>query len=165
MASLDKMVGNQPPVSPEQVDAPEGEQASELEEMDLQIAVALGKRLMKDAGGLQAVGQAIEGSGDPVQAVAKFLVQLITQIKEAVGSEGVELSPRIVLANNGWVTQMLDNLEQELGLPPEFSDEVFSDVVETFKALAASPQPGTTAPSGQPAAGSSAGPAVPTGGM
>lgn len=138
MASLDKMVGSQPTMAAEQAPANEGEQGTELEEMDLQIAVSLGKRLMKDAGGLKAVEQAIAGSGDPTQAVSKFLVQLITQIKEAVASEGVELSPRIVLANNGWVTQMLDSLEQELGLPAEFSDEVFSDVVETFKALAAS---------------------------
>lgn len=156
MASLDKMVGSQPQLPAEGgAPAPEGDQGTELEEMDLQIAVALGKRLMKDAGGLKAVEQAIAGSGDPAQAVSKFLVQLITQIKEAVASEGVELSPRIVLANNGWVTQMLDSMEQELGLPPEFSDEVFNDVIETFKALAAS---GGQAPQGQPAAPASAGP-------
>lgn len=115
-----------------------GKPATDLEELDLEIAVKMGQRLMKDAGGLKAIEQAMSGSGDPVQAISKFLVQLIVQIKEAVESQGVELSPNIVLAKGGWVEQMLDVIEGELGLPPDFSDQVFGDVVETFKALAQS---------------------------
>lgn len=137
MASLDQMgQGPAPQGAPNQ----KGKQASGLEELDLEIAVKMGTRLMKEAGGLKAIEQAMSGSGDPVQAISKFLVQLIMQIKEAVSSQGVELSPNIVLAQGGWVEQMLDVIEGELGLPPDFSDQVFGDVVETFKALAQSPQ-------------------------
>lgn len=146
MASLDQMrpgAGPQPPAQPGQ----KGKAASGLEELDLEIAVKMGTRLMKEAGGLKAIEQAMNGSGDPVQAISKFLVQLIVQIKEAVEQQGIELSPNIVLAQGGWVEQMLDVIEGELGLPPDFSDQVFADVVETFKALAqsggnAGPQPG-----------------------
>lgn len=127
--------------------------ATDMEKLDLEIAVKMGTKLLLEAGGLQAIEKAISGSGDPVQAISKFLVQLITQIKESVQTQGVELSPKIVLAQGGWIMQMLDVIEQELGLPPEFSDQVFGDVVETFKALAqgnkqpqAAPQAGAPAP-------------------
>lgn len=150
--ALDQMRQAQPPAAPAPAPngAPGGKPASEIEELDLQIAVKMGERLMKDAGGLKAIEQAMSGSGDPVQAISKFLVQLIVQIKEAVEQQGVELSPNIVLAKGGWVEQMLDVIEGELGLPPDFSDQVFGDVVETFKALAQGGQQGGGA--GDPAA-------------
>jgi hypothetical protein len=130
---------------------------TDLEHADLEIAVKMGTKLLLEAGGLQAIEKAINGSGDPAQAISKFLVQLIMQIKEAVSAQGVELSPKIVLAKGGWVDQMLDVIEGELGLPPEFSDQVFGDVIETFKALVqgqqaqqqgGQPQPGAPAPAG-----------------
>lgn len=136
-----------------------GNKASDMEKLDLEIAVKMGTKLLREAGGIQAIEKAIQGSGDPVQAISKFLVQLIMQIKEAVQSQGVELSPKIVLAKGGWVQQMLDVIEQELGLPPEFSDQIFGDVIETFKALAqgnkqpSQAAPGAPAPAGQPMTG------------
>lgn len=142
MASLDQMGQAPAPQGAAPAQGQRGKQASGLEELDLEIAVKMGTRLMKEAGGLKAIEQALGGSGDPVQAISKFLVQLIMQIKEAVSSQGVELSPNIVLAQGGWVEQMLDVIEGELGLPADFSDQVFGDVVETFKALAQSPQGG-----------------------
>jgi hypothetical protein len=150
----------------------EKKQASKIEQADLQIAVKMGTKLLREAGGLKAIESALRGSGDPAQAIAKFLVQLIMQIKEAVEKQGVTLSPTIVLGEGGWVHQMLDVIEQELGLPPEFSDQVFGDVVETFKALAqgasqagagaatnGAPQatPGAPAPQGPVAAGGGGG--------
>lgn len=163
----------QEPAAPAGAPAPQAggqKQASDMEKLDLEIAVKMGTKLLREAGGLQTIEKAMKSSGDPVQVISKFLVQLILQIKEAVQSQGVELSPNIVLGQGGWVQQMLDVIEGELGLPPEFSDQVFGDVVETFKALskggqqappaaqggAPAPQaagPGTQAPAGQPIMG------------
>lgn len=132
--------------------------ASQEEEMDLEIAVRLSKKLMKEAGGLDAVKQVISASQDPVQVVAKFLVQLILQVKDEVAKQGVELSANIVLGQGGWLVQMLDLLEQELGLPQEFSDGIVDDVIETFKALSqggkgGTPPQGAAPTQGQPTAG------------
>ena len=130
MASLD-MAAQEPREAPES----SLNKASQEEDMDLQIAVKLSKKLMHEAGGLDAIKKVISASQDPVQVVAKFLVQLIMQIKDEVAKQGIELSPSIVLGQGGWLVQMLDLLEQELGLPQEFSDGIVDDVIETFKAL------------------------------
>lgn len=127
---------------------PEKQPASDLEQLDLEIAVKLGTKLLKEAGGLKALEKAISDSGDPAQAVSKFLVQLMMQIKEAIDAQGVELSPNIVLGEGGWVNQMLDLIEEELGLPPDFSDEVFNDVMETFKAMSQGNRGAEQAPAG-----------------
>lgn len=120
--------------------------ASDLEHLDLEIAVKLGTKLLMEAGGLDVIKKGLDSSGDPAQVVSKFLVQLIMQIKEAIDSQGVELSPNIVLGKGGWVDQMLDLIEGELGLPATFSDDVFADVMETFKAMAQQPQQGGQPP-------------------
>ena len=132
MASLDPTLEAAPE---EKQDTSGMSKASQEEELDLQIAVTLGQKLMRNAGGLQAVEKAISSSQDPVQVVSKFLVQLVMQIKDAVAEQGVDLSPSIVLGQGGWLVQMLDLLETELGLPAEFSDGIVDDVIETFKAL------------------------------
>lgn len=175
MASLEAQAAKQPQPSPAnmkgtggRINAQSQKKASDLEELDLEIAVKMGTKLMKEAGGLQAIEKALSGSGDPAQAISKFLVQLMMKIKETVDGQGVELSPNIVLAKGGWVESMLDMIEKELGLPPEFSDEVFSDVVETFKALSkggqqgGQPQGAPPAEAGAPAP--QAGPMPPQGG-
>lgn len=124
--------------------------ATDLEHLDLEIAVKLGTKLLMEAGGLDVIKKGLDSSGDPAQVVSKFLVQLIMQIKEAVDSQGVELSPNIVLGKGGWVDQMLELIEGELGLPPTFSDDVFADVMETFKAMAQQPQQQDAQPPAQP---------------
>ena len=125
--------------------------ASQEEEMDLQIAVSLGTKLLHKAGGLQAIQKAVESSQDPVQVISKFLVQLILQIKDVVAEQGVDLSPNIVLGQGGWLVQLLDLLEQELGLPQEWSDGIIDDVIETFKALSQGGKGGTPPQGQQPA--------------
>lgn len=107
----------------------------DVEGADLKIALALGKKTMKEAGGLQALQQGIQSSKDPTQVVSKFLVQLIMKIKDSLQQQGVELSPSIVLSADGWLVQMIDFIETSLHLPTEFSEEVIGDVMETFKAM------------------------------
>lgn len=169
MASLEAQAAKQPqtqsaPIKSGRINEQSQKPASDLEELDLEIAVKMGTKLMKEAGGLQAIEKALAGSGDPAQAISKFLVQLMMKIKETIDAQGVELSPNIVLAKGGWVEQMLDMIEQELGLPPEFSDEVFGDVVETFKALSKGGQQGGQPPAEAGAPAPQAGPMPPQGG-
>lgn len=146
MASLDPTV--QSPEE-EQAESPSKDnmnKASQEEELDLEIAVKLGQKLMHNAGGLEAIKKAVSSTQDPVQVVSKFLVQLIFKIKDAVAQEGVDLNPSIVLGQGGWLVQMLDLLEQELGLPQEWSDGIVDDVIETFKALAQGGKGGAASP-------------------
>lgn len=121
---------------------------------DLKIAVAIAKKTLKEGGGLEALKKGLGTSQDPAQVVSKFLVQLIMKIKDALQQQEIELSPNIILSNNGWLVQMVAFIEDELGLPVEFSEEVISDVMETFKAMVKGQQ------GGQPAA-----PAGPSQGM
>lgn len=138
MASLDKK--NKKPASKGPPD--NMPKATDVEKLDLEIAVKMGTKLMREAGGLDTLDKAITESGDPVQVISKFLVQLIMQIKESIEAQGVELSPSIVLGQGGWVFQMLDLIEEELGMPRDFSNQVFGDVMETFKAMAQQPEEG-----------------------
>lgn len=140
--------------------APKGEKASDIEEMDLAIAVALGQRMLVDAGGLDAITKAVQSTADPAQVISKFLVQLLLKIKDACSAQGVELSPSIVLGRGGWVEQMLELVEDKLKFPEEWSVEILDDIMETFKAMSQSPQQGGQSPQGgapaqqpQPAAG------------
>lgn len=103
---------------------------------EVSLAVALSKKLMKEAGGLNGLKKALSQTQDPAEVVAKFLVQLLMKVKEVLDKEQVELPPESILEDGGWMDQMLDFLEDQLGLPPEFSDEVGGAVLETFKALA-----------------------------
>lgn len=120
-----------------QEDPAQEEQSSDrdVEGADLKIALALGKKTMQEAGGLEALQKGIASTKDPAQVVSKFLVQLIMKIKDSLEKEGIELSPRIVLSANGWLVQMVDFIEVSLKLPTEFSEEVIGDVMETFKAM------------------------------
>ena len=138
--------------------APESKGPQDIAKLDLEIAVKLGTRLLKDAGGLDALRKGVQSSADAPQVVAKFLVQLIMKIKDTLSAQQIQLTPEIVLADGGWIEQMLDVIEKELKLPPEFSDNVVADVMETFKALAQSEAKGEQ----QPAA---AGPPQAQGGM
>ena len=103
---------------------------------DLKISVHLAKKSMQEGGGLAALNNAIENTTDPAQVISKFLVQLLMSIKDSLTKQNIELSPEIVLADGGWVVQMVDFIEKELKLPPAFSDETIVDVLETFKAMA-----------------------------
>ena len=136
-----------------------------VEIADLKIALALAKKTLKEAGGLQALQKGIASSKDPAQVVSKFLVQLIMKIKDSLEQQGIELSPTIVLSQDGWLIQMVDFVETELGLPTEFSEDVIGDVMETFKAMLqgeATKEVGAVPPQG--AAPPVAGPPAPMGG-
>ncbi len=149
MAGLDSSVP-QPSAPAAPAEAPQQSSSlSKEEELDLRIAVKTAKKMMTEGGGLKAVETALKQSEDPAKVVGQFLSQLILQMHDQFPKE-INVSPRIYLAEGGVLEQLLDFLEGKLGLPKEFSNQVFADVVEIFKAGAqgqqAQPQQQAAAP-------------------
>lgn len=101
----------------EREDGPES--LTDEEEMDLDIMVNLAK-IMIDEGGYKVIEQA-EGSSDPGQVIGQFLVQLGSQIAEALPEEA-KPSPRIMLAEGGWVEQVSDYLQEEYDVARDVMD-------------------------------------------
>lgn len=137
MPSLDQMnPQEEAPVEEEQVPAEGGgDQLSEEEELDLKLVVKTAAKLMGEGGGLEKVGQALKQSKDPAAVLGPFFATLFGKLQESIPPD-MEVSPRVYLAQGGVLEQMLDYMEKKLGLPPEFSDNVFGSVIETIKAAA-----------------------------
>lgn len=97
-------------------------QLTDQEENDLEIAVALAENLI-DEGGYQVIQQA-EQSSDPATVIGQFLMQLGSQLGESLP---FPISPRIMLAEGGWVEQVSDYLQEEYDIPKQVMDraEIF----------------------------------------
>lgn len=98
------------------------EQLSDEEEQDLAIAVNLAENLI-DEGGWQVLQQA-EQSSDPSVVIGQFLMQLGSQMGEQLP---FPISPRIMLAEGGWLEQVSDYLQEEYDIPKDVMDraEIF----------------------------------------
>lgn len=112
----------------------------EVSNEDVEIAFRMAVQMLNSGGGMQVIRDAMNGSQDPAQVIGQFLAQLMGQLAEQLQGQ-VNLDPRVFLAKNGWLDLMLDYIESELGLPSEFSDQVYGEVLETIKAAAANPAP------------------------
>lgn len=124
---------------------------------DVEIATRMGIKLLMDGGAIQQIETAIRQSEDPGQVVGQFLAQLIAQLAEQLQGQ-IDLDPRVFLAKGGFLENILNFIEDQLGLPEEFSEQVWGEVVEMIKALAMDPQDKRPAPPG-------AQPGTPVGGM
>lgn len=100
---------------------PEQEQGrlTDSEEKDLSIAVNLAKNLIDDAGA--EFLETSKTSKDQGEVIGQFLFQMATQLKEKL-SGMVELSPRIFMAEGGWIEQVSDYLQEEYGVPKDIMD-------------------------------------------
>lgn len=147
----------------EQVAANEGATVSGE---DVEIAFRMAVQMMNEGGGLEVIRKAINESNDPAQVIGQFLAQIMGQLAEQLQAE-VGLDPRIFLAKDGWLDLMLDYIEQELGYPEEFSDEIYTQVLDVIKAAAQGPQaPNNVMEQGVPSQGApQQQPPAPTGGM
>lgn len=144
MASLDKMK-----------DAKKGAGGNR----DVELAVRMTIKLLRDGGGMKVIVDAIQQSKDPAQVIGQFLAQMAGQLAEQLRDK-YDIDPRIFVAQGGWLEKVLDYIEDQLGAPEEFSDEIYSQVLETIKAAAMG---GNVQPQGgQPQPGQEA--ASPTGG-
>ena len=108
---------------------------------DIELAFRMGVKLMTEGDGINIIKQSIEESKDPAMVIGQFLAQIMMALVQQLG-EQINIDPRAFLAKGGWLELMLDFIEGKLGYPPEFSDEVFGQVVEVIKASAQSPQGG-----------------------
>lgn len=106
---------------------------------DLEIAVLMAEDMLAN-GGMQVVKDAINQSQDPALVVGQFLGQLIGQLGEQLQQQFPDFDMRVFLAKGGWLEQILDYIETELGYPEEFSDQIYSEVLELIKAAASSPE-------------------------
>lgn len=105
---------------------------------DAELVSMMGMALL-DNGGLETVQKALQSSEDPGQVVGQFLAQLIGQMAEFTAST-LQIDPAVYTEPNGFLDQILDYIERKLGLPSEFSDQVYGDTLEVIKAAAADPQ-------------------------
>lgn len=133
---------------------------------DLEIAVLMAQDMLAN-GGMQVIKDAINQSQDPALVVGQFLGQLIGQLAEGLTQQFPDFDARIFLAKDGWLDTILEYIEDELGYPENFSDQIYTEVLELIKAAASGPeapnnvmggeeegslpeQPDPAAPPGQP---------------
>lgn len=95
------------------------DELSTEEKQHLSIMVNLAKNLIDD-GGNQVITAAMK-SRDPGQVIGQFLVQLAQQIAEKLEGK-VDVSPRIILIEDGWVEQVSDYLQEEYGIDKATAD-------------------------------------------
>lgn len=123
--------------------AGQGERLSGEEEQDLAIAVNMAMDLIDDDG-WQVVQQA-EQSKDPAVIIGQFLMQLGAQLGEQLP---FPISPRIMLAEGGWVEQVSDYLQEEYDVPKDVMDRAEIFVGSSAQQMAQAQQQG--APQGVP---------------
>ena len=95
----------------------EDQELSKDEQDDLAIMVTLSKNLIDD-GGYEIIEQA-QNSKDPAVVIGQFLMQLSEQLAEQLPFDP---SPRILLAEDGWVEQISDFLQEEYNVPKKIMD-------------------------------------------
>lgn len=135
MASLDSQVPQQ-----------EGRQ---YPKEDAELAIRLGIKMLKDGGGLKVIAEGINSSKDPAQVIGSFLTQMMGQLAEKLHAEA-NVDPGVFLAQGGFLDAILNYIEDQLGYPEEFSDQIYAAVLETVKAAAAAPVQPNEANQGAP---------------
>jgi len=114
------------------------EAQTEVSGDDVEIVTRMGIQLLMDGGGIDIIEKAIRQSKEPALVIGQFFAQLIGQLAEKLGGQ-IDLDPRVFLAKGGFLENMLNFVEKKLKLPTEFSDQVWTEVVEVIKAAANNP--------------------------
>lgn len=141
--------------------AVQGQQQGRLtddEEADLKIMVNLGKNMI-DEGGAQVVEQAL-ASKDPGVILGQFLYQLGGQLAEKLPFDP---SPRIMLAQGGFLEQISDYLQEQYDVPKKVADR--AEIYIASSAQAQAQQKQAQPAQAQPAEGQAPAVPVPSGGM
>lgn len=107
---------------------------------DVEIAVRMGIKMLNEGNGLKIIQDAVNQSKDPGQVIGQFLAQLMAKMAEDLQAK-VGLDPKVFLAKKGFLDTILDYIEHKLGLPQEFSDQVYTEVLNVIKAAAQGPAP------------------------
>lgn len=133
---------------------------TEEEEKDLSIVVILAENLIDD-GGIEVIDQALAESKDPAQVIGQFLMQMVSQMSEQFPAE-FSISPRVFLAEGGWVEQISDYLQEEYDVPREVMDRAEMFIAAQADSMA---QGAVQQDAAQPEAPAVPQPAMPQGGM
>ena len=121
----------------------EANQGAKFKSEDVELAVNFGIKILNEGGGLDLIKKSINQSQDPAQVIGQFLAQIISKLAEQMLQE-YSIDPGIFLAKDGFLDYILNYIEQKLGYPESFSDEIYTQVVEIIKAAAQ----GAPAPNG-----------------
>jgi hypothetical protein len=115
---------------------------------DVEIAVRMGIKLLNEGNGLKVIQDAVNQSKDPGQVIGQFLAQLMAKMAEDLQAK-IGLDPKVFLAKKGFLDTILDYIEHKLGLPSDFSDKVYNEVLQVIKAAASGPAPPNNVMGGQ----------------
>lgn len=113
-------------------------QGSEVSGQDTEIAVRMAIKMLNEGEGMKVINDALNKSEDPAMVIGQFLAQLMGAMGEALSAK-IGLDPRVFLAKDGFLDKILDYIESQLGYPPEFSDQIYGQVLEVIKAAAQKP--------------------------
>lgn len=128
-------------------EAPKAPSLSDAEELDLDIAILMGERLLEE-GGFDVIEQALATSSDPAQPIGQFFVQLIQKLQESFPEE-MKLSPNIYLSRGGWVEHMMDFVGDELDVDKKILDRAEIYVAQAAMELAKQQSPEGAGPAPQ----------------
>lgn len=106
----------------ELMESDDQETLGDEEEKDLDIMVSMAENMIDDSGS-DLIEQAMS-SKDPGVVIGQFLMQLGSQLGEQLP---FDISPRIMLAEGGWLEQVSDYLQDEYDVPKKIMDraEIF----------------------------------------
>lgn len=108
-----------------------------VDDRDVEIAFRMAVQLLNE-GGMDVIKQAINQSQDPAQVIGQMLAQIMATLAQKL-QEQIEIDPSIFLAQGGWLDLVLDYIEKKLGYPSNFSDQIYTQVVEIIKAASKGP--------------------------
>lgn len=119
----------------------------------VELVVRLCIKAIQDSDVLDTLEEAVRTSKDLATVFGRFLVQMMGGVLEQIGDR-YDMSPNIFLhPRDGVVVVLLDWLEEQLGLPPEFSDQVWPEILEMVKGLAQGQQSAGAQQAPQPSGG------------
>jgi hypothetical protein len=106
---------------------------------DAEIATRMGIKLLSEGDGLKVIKDAIDQSQQPAQVIGQFLAQMMGQLAEQLQKEA-NIDPGVFLAKDGFLDAILNYIERKLGYPADFSDRIYTEVLEVIKAAAMGPE-------------------------
>jgi hypothetical protein len=113
-------------------------QGVKVSSKDVELAVRMTIKMLQEGGGLKVIKDAINQSKDPAQVIGQMLATIAAKLGEKLQQQ-FNVDPRIFLAKGGWLEHILDWIEQQLGYPKNFSNQIYQQVLEVIKAAAQRP--------------------------
>jgi hypothetical protein len=127
----------------------EENQGKQYSQEDAELATRMGIKLLTEGNGIKVIHDAITQSQDPAQVIGQFLAQMMGELAEQLQKQA-GIDPGVFLAKNGFLDAILNYIEKKLGYPSDFSDQIYSAVLEVIKAAAMGPEsPNNVAVQGQ----------------